>query len=672
MVRIGVDIGGTFTDFIVLTDTDEIIVTKAHSTSSEPDKAFIRGIESLLVNEKIISSEIDFLGHGSTICTNALLEGNVAKTGLLTTRGYRDILEIGRQNRPSLYDFFFDRPEPIVPRKYRREISERIKADGTTVIPLNTEDVLRETAFLKNEGVTNLAVCYLFSYVNPTHEMETKHIIANSHPEMDITISTEIAPIYREYERTATSVANAALRSVMKRYLEALRDLPNMLYEKLAIFDNAGGLMSPEAMKERPVYALLSGPAAGVAATSSLSKRLQEPNMISFDMGGTSTDVCLIRHGLPEMRRQIIVRQPVQIRSIDIETIGAGGGSIAWLDRGGALQVGPRSSGAEPGPACYARGGIDPTVTDANLVAGRLGVEGLLGGKFPLNLLLAQKVLQKIDPDYTNVSSEILQLVCTNMSMAVRKVSIERGIDPRDFILCAFGGAGPLHASVVAEMAEVPRVLVPPFPGNFSAYGLLSSRLRHDRVKTLIFPLSQEGESGFKKLDQEYNHLTTEAILFLEKEGIAPEMIEVRKEIDLRYSGQSYELTLPFEQNNLIKSFHSIHHDRFGWAFPQNVVETVNIRVTTLGPKPYIDMKLLAVGERENPKSAITGHRKVFTGVQFERCDIYDRSKLLARDRLIGPALIEEYGSTTWLPPETYLEVTRHGALLINLIMESI
>ncbi|MFQ5820866.1 MAG: hydantoinase/oxoprolinase family protein, partial [Candidatus Heimdallarchaeota archaeon] len=440
MVRIGVDIGGTFTDFIVLTDTGTILATKVHSTSLELSRAFLKGIKKLLEKEKISSHDVHFLGHGTTICTNALLEGKVPVTGLLTTKGFRDVLEIGRQNRPTLYDLFFDRPEPLVSRRHRREILERINADGTIETPLNQEDVVQEVQFLKEDGITNIAVCYLFSYVNPSHEMETKRLIVKTYPEMDVSISTEIAPIYREYERTATTCANATLRGVMIAYLEALQGLTGGLYEKLVIFDNAGGLMSPEAMKERPVYALLSGPSAGVAATSYLSAKFQEPNMIGFDMGGTSCDVCLLFQGIPEMRRQITVRQPVQIRSIDIETIGAGGGSIAWVDRGGALHVGPRSAGADPGPACYARGGTDPTVTDANLVAGRLGPEGLLGGEYPLDEILAWEALQQIDPDPEKASAAILRLVCTNMAMAVRKVSIERGYDPRDFILCAFGG----------------------------------------------------------------------------------------------------------------------------------------------------------------------------------------------------------------------------------------
>jgi len=670
MVRIGVDIGGTFTDFIVLTDTGTILATKVHSTSLKPSRAFLKGIESLLEKEKISSHDVHFLGHGTTICTNALLEGKVPATGLLTTKGFRDVLEIGRQNRPTLYDLFFDRPEPLVSRRHRREILERINADGTIETPLNQEDVVQEVQFLKEDGVTNIAVCYLFSYVNPSHEMETKRLIVKTYPEMDVSISTEIAPIYREYERTATTCANATLRGVMIAYLEALQGLTGGLYEKLAIFDNAGGLMSPEAMKEHPVYALLSGPSAGVAATSYLSARIQEPSMIGFDMGGTSCDVCLLYQGVPEMRRQITVRQPVQIRSIDIETIGAGGGSIAWVDRGGALHVGPRSAGADPGPACYARRGIDPTVTDANLVAGRLGPEGLLGGEYPLDENLAREALQQIDPDPEKASTAILRLVCTNMAMAVRKVSIERGYDPRDFILCAFGGAGPLHAAVVADMTELPRVLVPPFPGNFSAFGLLCSRLRHDLVKTIILPLSQEKGEVISTLELEYAQLTSNAISFLEKEGLESEEIIVNKEIDLRYSGQAYELTLPFE-GDLIASFHKIHRMKFGWAFPENVVETVNIRVTALGPSPHVKMNILSIGNRENPKAAIKVQRKVYTGVQYENCKIYDRSKLLTRDRIVGPALIEEFGSTTWLPPEAYLEVIKEGALMITLKQES-
>lgn len=670
MVRIGVDIGGTFTDFIILTDTGKILATKVHSTSAEPARAFLKGIERLLEKEKISSQNIHFLGHGTTICTNALLEGKVPTTGLLTTKGFRDVLEIGRQNRPTLYDLFFDRPEPLVRRRHRREISERINADGTIEMPLNQEDVVREVQFLKEDGVTNIAVCYLFSYVNPSHETETKRLIVQTYPEMDISISTEIAPIYREYERITTTCANATLRGVMIAYLEALQGLTGGLFEKLAIFDNAGGLMSPEAMKERPVYALLSGPSAGVTATRYLSIRLQEPNMIGFDMGGTSCDVCLSFQGVPEMRRQITVRQPVQIRSIDIETIGAGGGSIAWIDRGGALHVGPKSAGADPGPACYARGGTDPTVTDANLVAGRLGQEGLLGGEFPLDANLAQEALKQINPDPERASIAILQLVCTNMAMAVRKVSIERGYDPRDFLLCAFGGAGPLHAAMVADMTELPRVLVPPFPGNFSAFGLLCSRLRHDLVKTIILPLSQEKEKVISTLEQEYAQLTNDAIHFLEKEGLESEEIIVNKEIDLRYSGQAYELTLPFE-GDLIASFHKIHRVKFGWAFPENVVETVNIRVTALGPSPHVEMNILSIGDRENPKAAIKDERKVFTGTHFELCKIYDRSKFLFRDRIVGPALIEEFGSTTWLPPEAYLEVTKEGALMITLKKES-
>lgn len=670
MVRIGVDIGGTFTDFIILTDTGTILATKVHSTSLKPSRAFLKGIESLLEKEKISSHDVHFLGHGTTICTNALLEGKVPTTGLLTTKGFRDVLEIGRQNRPTLYDLFFDRPEPLISRRHRREILERINADGTIETPLNQEDVVREVQFLKEDGVTNIAVCYLFSYVNPSHEMETKRLIVKTYSEMDVSISTEIAPIYREYERTATTCANATLRGVMIAYLEALQGLTGGLYEKLAIFDNAGGLLSPEAMKERPVYALLSGPSAGVAATSYLSARIQEPSMIGFDMGGTSCDVCLLYQGVPEMRRQITVRQPVQIRSIDIETIGAGGGSIAWVDRGGALHVGPRSAGADPGPACYARRGTDPTVTDANLVAGRLGPEGLLGGEYPLDENLAREALQQIDPDPEKASAAILQLVCTNMAMAVRKVSIERGYDPRDFILCAFGGAGPLHAAVVADMTELPRVLVPPFPGNFSAFGLLCSRLRHDLVKTIILPLSQEKGEVISTLELEYAQITSNAISFLEKEGLESEEIIVNKEIDLRYSGQAYELTLPFE-GDLIASFHKIHRKKFGWAFPENVVETVNIRVTALGPSPHVKMNILSIGNRENPKAAIKVQRKVYTGVQYENCKIYDRSKLLTRDRIVGPALIEEFGSTTWLPPDAYLEVIKEGALMITLKQES-
>ncbi len=664
--RIGVDTGGTFTD-VFINYGNQWLVHKVPSTPKNPEQAVIEGVKSAIVKHSL-PEQISFIGHGTTVATNALLEGKMGKVGLLTTEGFRDILEIGRQARSSLYDLNFQRATPPIPRRFRLEIKERTLVNGDIEIHPSQDEVLEKATQLYETGVRNIAISYLFSYVNSTNEQKTRKWISETFPDVSISISSDVSPLYREFERTSTTVINTALVPVMKNYIDGLSGLgPH--YSKLAISESSGGFIDPDIVIDRPIVTLLSGPAAGVAATALLGKEIEIPSMISYDMGGTSTDVSLLDNGSPEMVSELWLQEyPVQGNSINIETIGAGGGSIAWRDEAGNLHIGPQSAGADPGPACYGKNGVLPTTTDANLLLGRLGEQSLLGGTFSLNSELAKKAIGTLGDNIREIAGSIIAITNTDMAQAVRLVSVERGYDPLDFSLCAFGGAGPLHAVEVARESNLPQVIVPPTPGIFCAFGLVFGVPRYTLSRTLLLEnKSQKFDLEImKKLEKEINNLKNRISSLLRKQGIIDD-INWEVAIELRYKGQTYELRLPYTENELINDFHRRHLLRYDWNLKQETVEIVNCIITGNGPSMIPNFPKLEEGARTNPKNAVKSQRSiVLDDGDMTNAFVYNRSQLLANDEITGPSIIEDYGSTTWLPEGAKAVVHHSGTLIVR------
>lgn len=675
MTRAAVDIGGTFTDVVTVDEsTGELVQAKSLTTYPDPTPGFLTALAKATDR-----TELETVGYGTTLATNAVLTKSGARTALLTTEGFRDVLEIRRTHRSTLFDIYEKIPAPIVPRPLRFEISERTAADGSEVKALDEEAVRAAAARIRQAGVESVAVCYLFSFMNPDHELRTRRILQEKLPALseDITISSEALPLHREYERTSTTVMNAYLTPLVRKYFHRLRaELEeSKLYAWLQMMQSNGGLVRPERAASFPILTLLSGPAGGVMASAYLGELLGETHLLTLDMGGTSCDVAGITDGAPDTRLDFeIGGYAVSYPTLDIHTVGAGGGSIAKVDDFGRISVGPDSAGSDPGPACYGRGGELPTVTDANLVLGVYDPKFQLGGEIYPDFDLAARAIERfvgkpLGLSVTDAAVGIVRLVNANMMHALRTVSIERGRDPRDFALVPFGGAGPTHGVHIAEELALRRVVIPPIPGCNSALGILSSDVRHDLVATLRARMVRLDS---QHLGESLSVMAEEARSELEQDGIPPDSRTLRASLDMRYAGQAYEINIPLASlrpnahtlARAITDFHTAHKTRYGHSLGDDLVDLVNVRLTGLGAtaKPLLGGQATASGQAE-PRS----HRRVVSvHGEASQVPIYHRADLLPGQTLSTPSVIQQLDSTTYLP---FGEARVHetGAIVVDL-----
>lgn len=678
---LGVDVGGTFTDFSLYnTDTKEIQNFKRSSTPDDPSRAIVSGIIQILEECGIAPEEVAFLGHGTTVATNALIEKKGARTGLITTYGFKDLMEIGNQKRPSLYNLLKDKPESLIVPGCKCEVRERILHDGTVKLPLNEEDVRNAVAYLKEQKVDSIAVCTLFSFINPVHEKRIKEIISEEFPEAYVTISSELVNEFREYPRLSTAVLNSYLGPVMKKYV---RNFENSVREvgietKPYVTQSNGSIISIAETVDYPIKTAVSGPSAGAVGASYLSGLSGEHKIITFDMGGTSADISLIQNGKLQVSYDRYVEgYPARVPMIDIITVGAGGGSIAKIDEGGAMKVGPRSAGAVPGPACYMRGGEEPTVTDANIMLGKLNRYKILGGKMDVDRSLAEAAIEKricsnSSLDAMDAAAGIISVVNSNMVRAIRGVSIERGYDPREFILMAFGGAGPLHACEVAAELGISKVLLPGSPGTLCSLGLLMADTRFDLSRSRIMIANRE---NLKEIRHIFSILMEEGDLLLENEGVPADMRKYVYSLDCRYENQNYEISMEISDGQmdekilaeLIEGFHAEHNNSYGYFDRNKSIQLVNYRLGAIGiiEKPTIPGSETLVEDQEIP---VTEVRKVrYEGVsEFVDTRIIQRDKLKSGSIVEGPAIIEQMDSTCVIPPDWKAYNDRYGNLIVT------
>lgn len=671
---LGVDVGGTFTDFFLIDDqTGETWVHKVNSTPDDPSRAILSGINALA---PLMSDGLAFLAHGTTVATNALIQRRGGKVALITTAGFRDLLEIGRQTRPKIYDLKADNPEPLVPRQRRFEIVERIDAKGDIDTSLDESQIPGLIEKIRDSEAESVAICFLFSFLNPHHEQLVGQAIRAQLPDIEISLSSDIQPEFREYERLSTTVLNAYLQPLVGRYMTTLAGAleKKSLGAKVGISQSSGGLMSIDRAAAVPIRTALSGPAAGVTGAVALSKLSGHQNLITFDMGGTSTDVCLVSNGQAEMAyARNVAEFPVRLAMLDIHTVGAGGGSIAFVDKDRLLKVGPRSAGAAPGPACYGQGGTEPTVTDANLVLGRLPAQ-LVGGEMRLDIAQAETAIKnlgkKLGLSLMETAHGIIRIVNSNMVRAIRAVSIERGYDPRLFTLAAFGGAGALHAVEVARELDMPSILIPPAPGILCAEGVAAADLEEAFVATCRTPLN----GSLELVSTSTTKLLQEADAWFQTEQVAASLRNTSMAFDMRYIGQNFELTVPRDElddnfldpGSLRGDFLAAHKTKYGHADPEAAIEIVNVRVIArqLRP-PALRSSRSDANETPAAEKAKT-HSVWFNADEPHESAIVDRATLHEGTTIDTPSVISQFDATTLLPPGYSLSVVSGGSLLIE------
>lgn len=662
-IVVGVDTGGTFTDIFSADGT----VLKVASTPAHPVAAIMHGLRGIGLGPE------QAVAHGTTVATNAILERKGARTALITTHGFEDVLEIRRQNRPALYDLLARWPDPLVPRERRFGAVERLDFEGHVLEPLDEQQLSEVMDCLQTAEVESIAVCLLFSYANPDHERSIRDALHAALGSLPLSLSHEIAPQYGEYERTSTTVANAYVMPVMRRYLQALEEeLQAKGVRRLHVMHSNGGLVGSRTVAERPVQTILSGPAAGVIGAQAVARLAGRDRIITLDMGGTSTDVAVVPGQLLERDDGEVASFPLLVPMLTIETVGAGGGSIARVDAAGGLHVGPESAGADPGPAAYGAGDR-PTVTDANLILGRLSARGLLGGKMPLDEEKARQALQTVaDPLGLTVEQaawSIIRLANSNMERATRTVTLQRGYDPRPFTLVPFGGAGPLHGAELAEGLGISQLLVPPHPGVMAALGLTVPDLRRDFQRTVLQPLKQGIEP---RLEDAFGELELQARTQLDREelqGFGEPAL--RRVADVRYVGQSFELRVPYLTpiDRLREAFDRAHEERYGYASPEQPVEIVNVRLRATAPR--LVQPSLVPNWPEPPRP--TEQREVWFGsspnvsdLQAVPAHILWRPSLSVGTTVQGPAIVEQYDSTMVIPPTWTAMVDDHFNLLLS------
>ncbi len=670
-VRVGVDTGGTFTDF-VYEESGRLRIFKLASTPADPSRAILEGLERIVRETGASLREIEVI-HGTTVGTNALLQRCGARTALVTTAGVEDVLAIGRQARPSLYNWNVVRPAPLVPSELRFGVRERIGADGSVVEKLEEGELTRLVKKLKRARVESIAVCTLFSFLNPAHEQRIARALAVL--DVPLSVSHEILPEYREYERTSTIVVNAYLQPLMSAYLNRL----SKRAAGLRVMQSSGGSISALVAAREPVRTILSGPAGGVIGALRAAETAGASDIITFDMGGTSTDVALCAKGSVRMTNEASVNNsPIAVSSIDMQTVGAGGGSIARVDAGGGLRVGPESAGADPGPACYGQG-LLPTVTDANLVLGRFGETQLLGGSFALDVEKSNEALTSLAGEMSDASGGsvtaieaalgVVRVVNIGMERALRAVSIERGFDPRSFTLVSFGGAGGLHAVELARALRVPRVLVPLRPGALSALGALASDVVRDMNQTVMLNAAKDDAA---KLARVFREMKSDARGALRAEGFADTAQRFETKVSLRYRGQSFELELEWEPKiNTTDAFHRAHEQRYGYALKENNVEIVSARVRGIGLVTKLKRETATLPHRTKDKASgqlATPHASsaVYFTKKQTSVAVYRREDLPRGVRLRVPCVVTEYSSTTLVPPGARASLDAEGNLVIE------
>jgi N-methylhydantoinase A len=704
-LRVGIDTGGTFTDVVVLDEaTGALATAKTPSTPSDPSVGFLAGADRALAaatgrgdanGQGHGVSEGDGVGdgwaqvasvfHGTTVATNALLQGEVAGLGLLTTAGFRHLLEIGRQSVPDGYgnSYFWVKPDRIVPLHLVREVPERLDARGTVLRPLDEDAVRAQAAWFRAEGVTSVGVCLLHAYANPAHEQRVRAVFAESYPECSVSLSSDVLREYREYERSVTTLVDAFVKPLVATYVARLAErLADRAGSEVPFFvmKSNGGVASAAQVAVKPVTTVLSGPAAGALGAAAVTAAAGFDQVVTLDGGGTSTDVAVIRGGRPAMTTEATVgRFPAKVPMIDIVTVGAGGGSVAWVSPEGTLKVGPRSAGADPGPRCYGRGGTEPTLTDAALVLGRIPPH-LLGGEMPLDVGAARAGIDALAADL-GLSGEacaagIVEIWTWSQANAIRQATVRRGIDVRDLALCAFGGSGPLEAGRLLDLLDLPAAVVPPDPGNLCAFGLLTVDVRIDDVRTFV---AGHGDLDLAALATVYGELEGEAAAALAAEGFAAGTTRFLRGADLRYDGQAFEVRVdvpagpvdPALAATVLDRFHDEHERLYGYSYrdrPHHGVEWVNVRLTGVGPLDSAAFAALpprpgaAAGTAPPPRSTRPVH---FAG-SWHDVPVLWRGDLGAGDEVLGPAVVEEYGSTLPVPPGLRVTVDRLGALVVR------
>ncbi len=679
--RIGVDSGGTFTDVCLFeVETGRVEVWKVPSTPDDPSRGIAQGIAEGIARVGAAPSDVGYFGHGTTVATNALIQHRGVKTGLITTDGFRDLLEIGRQKRPDLYDLQADKPPTLVTRDLRLEVPERIHHDGTVEIPLDEAAVHDAVHRLKAADVKAVAVCFLYGFIRPDHEATAMRILAEEFPEAFACASHQVAPEFREFERLSTAVVNAYLGPVMRTYITRLAERVSSLGITATphLTQSNGGVIGFDAAARLPVRTVLSGPSTGVVGAQAIGRLAGIPDLITFDMGGTSTDVALLANGECRLASEATVHgYPIKAPMLDIHTVGAGGGSIAYVDSGGLLKVGPRSAGAHPGPVCYDLGNTEPTVTDANVVLQTLNPEYLLGGRMKVRQDLSKaaiaRLAEKLGMGVMETAQGILSVVTANMAKAIRVISVQRGHDPRDYTLIAFGGAGPVHAARLARELDIARILVPRNPGILCAMGLLLTDLRADFASTRLALLEP---GAIPAMATAFADLESQAADWFAEEHIEPAARKLTRTVDMRYAGQNYELPIalpegPITQASLdalAEGFAAAHRRMYGFVAEEEPVQMVTFRIEAAG---VVEKASFTPRPDAGPdaSAAIIGSREVwFPEVgAFVPCSIYDREKLDSGNVIHGPAIVEQMDATTLILPDQRATVEPY----LNLIVEA-
>jgi N-methylhydantoinase A len=686
-MRIAIDTGGTFTDCIFVRD-GRLEILKVPSTPHNPAEAIAIALDKILSRRigatasegrglNPAQKDRKFPGFqplgdkpldlvcGTTVGTNALLQRRGGRVALVTTLGFEDVIEIGRQARPRLYDFFVERPEPLVPRARRFGLRERVGENGRALERPSRAESQRVVRQVARSRADTVAVCFLFSFANPAHEQAIARALRAKG--ILVSVSHEILPEFREFERASTTVMNAYLVPVMSRYLAEMQSLAARRASAVSVrvMQSSGGIVSAGVVSREPVRTILSGPAGGVLGAQYVAARAGFPRIIGFDMGGTSTDVALLEGALRTTNESAVADLPVAVPMLDIHTVGAGGGSLARFDRAGALRVGPESAGADPGPICYGRG-EQPTVTDAHLILGHLAPEGLLGGEFRLDEARTRRFMQKSRGPIRSVETfaqGILDVADATMEKAIRVISVERGYDPRDYTLVAFGGAGALHACGLAAALEMPDVLVPKFPGGLSAVGILRADVVKDFSQTVLQPaISARGISA--ALRRAFAKLEARGRREMAREGFSARAIRIERLLDMRYVGQAFELTVPAAGDPLAV-FHRAHERRYGYADASKPAEVVNVRARFIGSTPKPELPRSRPG-RAGCAGAIVSRRRAFFRGRPVQTPVYDRSRLRAGNRFAGPAIVAEYSATTLLPPGWRCRVDAYENLILS------
>jgi N-methylhydantoinase A len=680
--RIGFDVGGTFTDLVIQSPEGELRTGKRLTTYPDPSEACLAGLDELVTRAGARWSDVTHVVHGTTLGSNIVIERKARGVGLLTTRGFRDVLIIGREKRYQVYDLQIEKPAPLIPRRLIGEVTERMLADGTVRTPLDDTDARHAIRGLAARGVTTFAVCLLHAYVNPAHEKQLAALIAEEAPGATVTMSHEVSPTFREYERTSTTVINAYVMTAIREYLRALQaELDRRGYRgRLFVMQSSGGVATAEAMQRYPVRMIESGPAAGALMAALYGELTGHRELIAFDMGGTTAKLALIENGRPYTTTAFELHRvnnapgsglPMNIQAIDLVEIGAGGGSIAQAKLG-VIAVGPESASSTPGPVCYGRGGTEPTVTDANVVLGYLNPAYFAGGTMRLDVpgavrAIEERIAKPLGLTVAEAAWGIHQIVNSNMELATRVVSIERGRDPRDLTFIAFGGSGPVHGCRLAQALGVPRAILPAAAGVTAAIGLLAAEVRFDVARTFVRRLDAVQPSA---LDTMFDEMTQQALVVVRESGVSGQGVQVMRSADARYLGQGYELTVPvppgpFDATTLARvrdAFDEIYAARYGYANAGEPVEVVTWKVSAAAGAPRVAFAKAPVGGGDGSK----GHRRAYfpEAGGYVECPVYDRYALGAGVTILGPAIVEERESTTVLPPDVSATVDEYANLV--------